>query len=528
MDISRFLFAVAVLTALWFLSSIPQVSAAEDDALRAVLREGDQLLIQGRKSYPAALAKYTQAVAMKPTDAKVVFRRAELYFMMKEWHSALTDLEIVLKSDPSHRKGLETRAKIRSSMGFLVEAANDFEGIALAYSHQGNHKKVQTFQEQANLARELGTQWEDVKGALQNRNVNEAQWRHTNRHCVDVLSRIITHFVKDNTELRLQRVECALAVHDHQAVSSELKNVQQREAHNLRAIELSARAFRVLGALDQARADVRRCLALDPEFAPCAKLHKTMKVYQKATEAVDKALAEKDWKSAIQHIDHCLQLERDPPNLDQLYRWRCQTYKELRDPENGLSACTHAIDFETNGGHGNKSPRLVEVYLWRADLNILADNLAGAEEDLKEATECDSNNKDINEFRQKLENIKKRASIKDYYKILNVPKTADEKEIRKSFRTLSRELHPDTLRGVDMTEAEREKVEARYRDILEAKEILMDADKRQRYDNGEDVANPQSQQQQQHHGPGGMHFHFQGGPGGGGGPFGGGGFNFHF
>jgi len=65
--------------------------------------------------------------------------------------------------------------------------------------------------------------------------------------------------------------------------------------------------------------------------------------------------------------------------------------------------------------------------------------------------------------------------VKDYYQILGVPRNADEKTIKKAFRRLARENHPDL--HPDDAAAER-----RFKEINEAYEVLSDADKRRKYD----------------------------------------------
>jgi curved DNA-binding protein len=64
---------------------------------------------------------------------------------------------------------------------------------------------------------------------------------------------------------------------------------------------------------------------------------------------------------------------------------------------------------------------------------------------------------------------------KDYYKILGVDKTADEKTIKSAFRKLARKHHPD----VNPDDAQ---AEARFKEINEAYEVLGDAEKRGKYD----------------------------------------------
>lgn len=63
---------------------------------------------------------------------------------------------------------------------------------------------------------------------------------------------------------------------------------------------------------------------------------------------------------------------------------------------------------------------------------------------------------------------------KDYYKILGVPKDADSTTIKKEYRKLARELHPDT--NPDPKAAER------FKEVSEANDVLSDPKKRQEYD----------------------------------------------
>ena len=63
---------------------------------------------------------------------------------------------------------------------------------------------------------------------------------------------------------------------------------------------------------------------------------------------------------------------------------------------------------------------------------------------------------------------------KDYYAILGLPKTATQAEIKKAYRKLARELHPDTNKDPD--------AEKRFKDVNEAQAVLTDAEKRRQYD----------------------------------------------
>jgi molecular chaperone DnaJ len=75
-------------------------------------------------------------------------------------------------------------------------------------------------------------------------------------------------------------------------------------------------------------------------------------------------------------------------------------------------------------------------------------------------------------------------SKKDYYEILGINKKADEKEIKKAYRKLAKQYHPDMYKG------DKKEAEEKFKEISEAYEVLIDKDKRAKYDQiGHRVAN---------------------------------------
>ena len=64
---------------------------------------------------------------------------------------------------------------------------------------------------------------------------------------------------------------------------------------------------------------------------------------------------------------------------------------------------------------------------------------------------------------------------KDYYAVLGVPRTASPAEIKKAFRKLARQHHPDAKPGDTAAET-------RFKDVNEANEVLRDPAKRRQYD----------------------------------------------
>jgi curved DNA-binding protein len=67
------------------------------------------------------------------------------------------------------------------------------------------------------------------------------------------------------------------------------------------------------------------------------------------------------------------------------------------------------------------------------------------------------------------------VQFKDYYEVLGVPRTASEADIKKAFRKLARQYHPDVAKT-------KKGAEEKFKEINEAYEVLSDPGKRKKYD----------------------------------------------
>lgn len=71
-------------------------------------------------------------------------------------------------------------------------------------------------------------------------------------------------------------------------------------------------------------------------------------------------------------------------------------------------------------------------------------------------------------------------SKKDYYEVLGVNRDASEEEIKKTYRKLALNYHPDRYAG--KSEKEKKEAEEKFKEINEAHGVLSDKEKRQKYD----------------------------------------------
>jgi curved DNA-binding protein CbpA len=76
-------------------------------------------------------------------------------------------------------------------------------------------------------------------------------------------------------------------------------------------------------------------------------------------------------------------------------------------------------------------------------------------------------------------------SFKDYYKVLQIPRTASLDQIKKAYRSLALSLHPDVTHGD-------KKKEIQFKEVVEAFETLSDTALRSLYDSRFGIGSPGS------------------------------------
>ena len=190
--------------------------------------------------------------------------------------------------------------------------------------------------------------------------------------------------------------------------------------------------------------------------------------------------------------------------------------------------CSEALTLTPTSLHG---------LLAQAEGQLDADEFEDAIRTLNTAKEHHPRNDDIQSLLQKAHKLLKRSKQKDYYKVLGVDREADERTIKKAYRKLIKQYHPDKALSQGIP---REEAEKKMAAINEAYEVLSDPELKARFDHGDDPNDPESQgnpfqgspfghgggQQFFYHQGGGRQFKFGGGgfqfPGGfpGGFPFG--------
>jgi len=432
------------------------------------------------------------------------------------------DFDGVLKIRPGFEGALLQRAKIRARNGDWPSAREDYRALG------------------SKAAQELA-ELDEAEGAAYL--AFEAETKQDWEACVNQAGVAILT-AGTAASLRQLRARCRLERGEVQEALNDLAHVLQIHTGLVEPhLQISAMMFYGLGDTERGLSQIRKCLHSDPDSKPCKALFREEKDILKKIEKIRGLMDKKQFNSASKLLVGGKSGEEDEPGLladlkANVDRHRSTGVIHRNVPAELYTAqleatCEAFLAMKNMNKAANYCPELLAAHptslhalLYEAQRHLEAENFDAAVATLKKAKEHHPSEK-INEKLHEAEIALKRSKTKDYYKVLGVARDADERTIKKAYRTATKTHHPDkaAARGVPKEEAER-KMAA----INEAYEVLGDPELRARFDRGDDPNDPLANQgghpfQQgggSPFGPGGQQFFFQqqqqqGFPGGGGG-----------
>ncbi|KAI8368738.1 hypothetical protein BD560DRAFT_398563 [Blakeslea trispora] len=493
-------FLMALAVPFFFSSSFAEKTAEQ------YLAEGNRYLITGKLN--DALSSFDAAIQQQPTDYISYYKRATAYLSLGRTNAAIEDFTTILNLKPGFEKALLERAKLYTADGEFALAKKDL----LAHSSP-EMKSLLDSVEFAESQSELGLRAFEAK-----------QYDSCIQHMGEVIK-----IAPQRPQWRIVRAKCHLgkneveeAVHDYSRVA--LLNPSDKELlYNLASLNYFS-----LYEPDRALSQVKQCLHYDPEERTCKSLFRTIKRLEKELKKSMDAFEQKRFATAmntligtstkpglVKEIDGPYQTVLEQMQVTQLpkqlhlkiYSLACTIASKQQEIEKAETWCQATLELD---------PHHQEALKQLGEMKLNANDFEGAVRDLEKAYEAsEQQDHQIRQLLQRAQQLLRQSKKRDYYKILDVPRDADARTIKKAYRKKAHEWHPDKYSG-DLT---KDQVESKMADINQAYEVLSDAEKRQQFDHGFDPYDPESGQQQhqppwghQHGGNPFGHFGGQGGP----------------
>lgn len=432
-----------------------------------------------------ALNFFDAAAKRNPSDYMTLFQRGATYLSLGRSAQAKADFDGVLKLKPGFEGALKQRAKIHARNAEWVAAKDD-------YKHIG--KKAE---------QELG-ELEEAEGAAY---IAAAADKNKDWEACVQQATVAINVAGTSLPLRQLRARCRFERGEIQEGLSDLQHVLQMHPGDLEPhLQISAMLFYSLADTERGLSQVKRCLQSDPDFKSCRNLHKQEKRITKFLDTLNNLLAKGSYASAAKILTPnpaeeeeglLAEVKADIANARQagtihekagsalymnLVEKICECYVGVKNPKKAEPYCKEALDLNPTALYG---------LLHQAQTQIDVENYDAAIGTLNTAKEHHGGNRLVQEKLQEAQVLLKRSKTKDYYKVLGVPRNADEATIKKAYRKATKEFHPDKAmaKGVPKEEAEK-----KMASINEAYEVLSDPELRQRFDQGEDPNDPHARQ----------------------------------
>lgn len=387
------------------------------------------------------------AIEINPNSSAYLSNRAAAYMSAKQYLNALEDIERSNDLDPNNPKIMHRWAKILTSLGRPSEALNVLSQIqpAVSATDKAPAEKMLRFVTQAE------------ETLAEDRGVSMVIF------CLDQARQGLGQGVKEPRKWTLLAAEAQLRLNN----SNSLGKAQDIAIGMLRensqdpdAMMIRARAFYASGESEQALKLLKMCLGLDPDMKQAIKLLRIVQKLARTKEEGNTAFKAKDYRRAIDLWGQALEV--DPTNKDmnaKILGNRAQAYINLKEYDSAIQDCTEALRLD---------PGYVKAMKVRAKANAGADNWEDAVRDYKSVAENNPGEKGIAEEIRRAEFELKKSQRKDYYKILGVGKDASETEIKKAYRKMAIQYHPDKNR-------DGEAGDEKFKEIGEAYETLIDS-----------------------------------------------------
>ena len=496
------LLCLLFLLSLFSLPSASRSSTAASGLSATELKSlGDLSLEKG--DFSSALTHYSELITLSPSQL-TYFHRANAYLRKRAYAQAVQDLTAAVKADDKFIKGFVYRAKVNKITGRCEEAAADYTRVLqLQPSHKEASAELPKVQSCAVSIRQAEAM------------MTARHWEHARQLLGQVLDTAY-----DSNHLLLLRAECAAAAGDHQSVLVDTRKVLQHDQRNLDALFIRGQAYAALGEHENAMTHYKEALRQDPEERRVKEAHKRLRLYLRHVSSGEEGAQQKRWQEAVDGFSAAIEMDEADGRqvkLAWLYSKKCEALVGDKRGKEAVQACSRAIQLE----EGN-----VLAWMQRGAAKLLLAEYQDAVNDYQKAVQLDHGNHAAQEGLRHAQAQLKISLQKDYYKELGVSRSASEREIKKAFRKLALQYHPDKITQAEGEDGDRQREEAekKFREIAEAYEVLSDEEMKGKYDRGEDIK-PQGGGG----GQGGHPFGFQQGgfPFGGGGGFGGG-QQFHF
>ncbi|CAD7696130.1 unnamed protein product [Ostreobium quekettii] len=425
------------------------------DGVQIMIQNGDRSVSSGE--YSDALSSYSAAIELDPKSPMLYSKRAAAYLILRQHGHALRDLDRAMELDREYVQGFIQRGRAHLEVCKFDGAEEDYQAVLeLKPGHKTATAELAKISDGRKSEKAM-KEWHE-KGDFQKA-----------RDAMNGLFGI----AKDCLSARLLESQMSFAEGEYGQVVSQTGRILKSDSRNLQAFYLRGMAYVQLGDVTVAKQHFGEALRHDPDYKDAKNAFKEVKAFERKVKALNAALDAREWRTAQSACEEALEFLPNDVDL----RWKlCQSLHYGGNQTGAIEACEKVLELDT--GHD-------EAEALRIHALIAAEEFERAVEEGEAAYNRNRESSKLREAYHAATKALKKSKRKDYYKVLGVPEDASEPQIKSAYKKLALKYHPD--KAVDKAEGE-----IKFREATEAYEVLMDPEKRARFDAGEDLDDPNS------------------------------------
>eukprot|EP00537_Pseudo-nitzschia_pungens_P009045 CAMPEP_0172378668 /NCGR_PEP_ID=MMETSP1060-20121228/69535_1 /TAXON_ID=37318 /ORGANISM="Pseudo-nitzschia pungens, Strain cf. cingulata" /LENGTH=526 /DNA_ID=CAMNT_0013106393 /DNA_START=207 /DNA_END=1787 /DNA_ORIENTATION=+ len=458
------------------------------------------------RKFDEALRLYEKATQVEPENGTNFYKLYRVHNRMRKFASALSDIEKALELEPSNTDWRVQKARLLQSLGQCDRSVVEYQRALESAGSNSNSKSKSNSKTDTDSKTDIAKLQQLFREAEEcDEVISNAQKALMNEHYSEA-----AHFFQralkyvdgsQATDLLMQKATATLETGDYYGVISDTGLILKSYPKHLEAYKIRGMAYFWLNEHDLAVRHFREGLKLDPEHKGCKEGHRLVKKIDKKKKKGDDAMEAKNFVEAIEHYQGAIAIEPDHTNFKRPTNLLIvRAYSRNKQHNEAIQLAREIVD-ENDSDGANK----IEALWALGDALTDAEKFDDALRTFRNALEAapDGETETTQKAREKVRQAEvalKQSKEKNYYKVLGLPRTASAKDIKKAYRTLALEWHPD--KNAD----NKEEAEKKFQDISEANEVLSDPELKAKYDRGEPVFENQGGGGGGRHGGFGQHF----------------------
>ncbi|KAJ3191666.1 hypothetical protein HK101_007513 [Irineochytrium annulatum] len=489
-----------------------------DPAVQAETLKAQANVFYKEGKYQSAVELYGKAIELQPQNPTYYGNRSAAYTMLKRHTDSVIDCRMSLSKDPLQIKVYSRAAKGLVFMGDTTAAADMLrKAISVAKENPALLDHISRLSEELSSVMRTESLVTEAFDRVASKDFNggleaiEAAMSQSDpavrlsRSSTSKSKLISADLSNLSPKWRLLRADCLLGLRELSEAGKIVFPLLQADQTNSEALTLHAEILYMndTNPITYIQTLLQKALSCDPDHKRARAFMKKIKLLESIKSEGNEAYQKADWEAAITAYTKFLQEDTFAGVVKvKVLSNRATVRSKMNNHTQAVADATAALELlelltfgpQQADSHGAtpsdcansvNSALFLKLYLRRADSQTKLESYDDAFRDYTAADGISPGDQKVQAALRSTQQLQRQAKRKDYYKILGVDRGAGESEIKKAYRKLALQYHPDKQAG--LADDEKAAADAKFKEIGEAYSVLSDPQKKNMFDSGMDI-----------------------------------------